>query len=117
MMTDQEIRKLPHKVVNGVAVALTADEIAQREAEIAAEAAIVRVPRQVTPLQARRALRAAGLLDQINAYVATQDADAQDAWEYATVIERNNPIIASAAAALGMTGEQIDGLFVAASKL
>jgi len=69
----------------------------------------------VTPLQARRALRAAGLLDAVEAWVAQQDDDAQDAWEYALQIERNNPMIAGAGAALGMTDAQIDALFVAAA--
>jgi len=75
----------------------------------------VSVPEQVTPLQARRALRAAGLFDAVAGWVAQQDADTQDAWEYATVIERDNALLAGAAAALGMTEEQIDQLFILAA--
>jgi hypothetical protein len=75
-------------------------------------------PLTVTPLQARRALRAAGLLPTVNAWVAAQaDEDIKDAWEYASIIERNGPLTTGAALALGLTDAQLDGLFLAASKL
>ena len=59
----------------------------------------------------RRALRQAGLLDVIQSWVAAAGADAQDAWEYATVFERDNRLIAAAAQSLGKTSAEIDGLF------
>lgn len=75
-------------------------------------------PLNVTPLQARRALRAAGLLATVNAWVAGQpDDDIRCAWEFASVIERNGPITVGAAAALGLTDAQLDGLFLAAAEL
>ena len=76
------------------------------------------VPVSITPLQARRALRAAGLLAIVNAWVASQaDEDIKDAWEFASVIKRHGPITVGAAAALGLTDAQLDGLFLAAAKL
>jgi hypothetical protein len=69
------------------------------------------VPESISPLQARKALRAVGLMDAVKAYVATLSEEEQEEWEYATEIRRNNHIIASGAAALEMTPEQIDDLF------
>lgn len=77
----------------------------------------VPIPQSVTPLQARKAINAAGLRSSIEAAVAASGQDAQDAWEYATVIERNNSIIASMAAGLGLTSTQIDDLFRTAATL
>jgi hypothetical protein len=73
------------------------------------------VPLSVTPLQMRKALRAAGLIDTVTNYVATLDDDSKDAWEYATEIERGNAIIAAGATALNMTSGQVDDLFRAAA--
>jgi hypothetical protein len=75
------------------------------------------VPASITPLQARRALRAAGLKEAADAHIATLPEEEQEAWEYATIVERTHPAILSAAAALGMTGEQLDELFLLGSTL
>jgi hypothetical protein len=71
----------------------------------------------VSPLQMRRALRAENLYNAIAAYVEQQDADTQDAWEYAVEIRRNDALIASAAAALGKTDVEVDDLFRLAASL
>lgn len=70
------------------------------------------VPATITPLQARKALRAAGLYNAVQNYVASLPEEAREEWEYATQIERNNTIIAGGAAALGMSSEQVDQLFI-----
>lgn len=75
------------------------------------------VPEAVTPVQFRRALRQAGLYDAVAAYVATQDADTQDAWEYAVTIPRSDALVARAAAGLGQSDEQVDDLFRLAATL
>lgn len=75
------------------------------------------VPEAVTPVQFRRALRRAGLYDLVTAYVATQDADTQDAWEYAVSIPRDDALVARAAAELGQSDEQVDDLFRLAATL
>jgi hypothetical protein len=69
------------------------------------------------PLQFRRALNQLNLRTQIEQYVHTLDTDSKDAWEYATVFERNNPIITSATQALNKSTEEVDDLFRLASSL
>ena len=75
------------------------------------------VPEAITPLQARRALRAADLLDAVNAWIATQPDDAQEAWEYCVEVRRNDALIAGAQEGLGLTSEQVDDLFRAGAAL
>ena len=77
----------------------------------------VPVPASITPLQARRALRAADLLDAVNAWIATQPDDAQEAWEYCIEVRRDSPLIAGAQEGLGLTDEQVDDLFRAGAAL
>jgi hypothetical protein len=64
----------------------------------------------------RLALLAAGVLDQVQA-IADGDPEASIVWEYATVITRNNPLIALLGGDNGFTLEQIDALFIAAMKV
>lgn len=100
------------KYVDGVAIEMTDQEIADFEASRAPGPDPV--PQTVTPRQARLALLAAGLLDQADAAVAAADRATQIAWEFATEIRRDNPIIAAMAAHLSLTSEQVDALFIAA---
>lgn len=74
------------------------------------------VPAEITALQARRALNAAGLRATVDAAVAASSQDVKDAWEYATIVKRDNAIIASMANALHLTSEQVDDLFRAGAK-
>jgi len=69
------------------------------------------VPEKITPLEARRALRVAGLLSAVNAWIATQPGDTQDAWEYCIEVRRDDRLVANAQDALGLTSEQVDDLF------
>ena len=85
--------------------------------EIAANLNGWRQSMAVSPLQMRRALRQQGLMDAVTAYVAVQDTDTQDAWEYAVEIRRDDALIASAADALGKTPIEIDDLFRLAASL
>ena len=71
----------------------------------------------VTPRQVRLALLAAGLLDAVDAYVATQPRARQLEWEYASEIRRDNALLSTAATALGMTSEQLQALFTQAATL
>lgn len=77
------------------------------------------VPSSVTPYQARMALLGAGLLAAVDALMADAGTDqaARIAWEYATAIERDSPFVVALAPALGLTEEQIDGLFIAAAAI
>lgn len=72
------------------------------------------VPAQVSMMQARRALLAAGLLDAVNSAVAQADAETQVTWEYATTVRRQSPFVETLAPALGLTSQQVDDLFRAA---
>jgi hypothetical protein len=69
----------------------------------------------VTPLQARRALAAAGLLPAVNAAVAASSADAQMAWEFATAIHRTDATILALAQTLNLSPAQLDSLFASAA--
>lgn len=69
------------------------------------------VPAEVTPLQMRRALNAAGLRATVEAAVAADDQETKDAWEFASTIRRDNALLAGMGTALGLTTEQIDNLF------
>lgn len=84
------------------------------EVDPALEAA-ARVPASVTPLQARRALLAAGLLDAVETAIEGADPETKLAWQYATAVERQSPFTLTLAAALNLTDAQVDDLFVNAA--
>ena len=80
------------------------------------------VPASVTMRQARLALLGAGLLDDVDAAIAAipdpaNRKAAEIEWEYATVIERNSPLVQSLAAGLGLTAADIDDLLTLAATL
>lgn len=64
--------------------------------------------------QAKAALHAAGLLNQVEAALSEDDAFAQLAWAEASEFRRTSPTMLSLAESLGMTDEQLDDLFRAA---
>ena len=72
--------------------------------------------KSVTPRQARIALLRAGMLDAINAAVASNQEWAIT-WEFATEVKRDDPMIAAVQELLGKTELEIDQLFIDASKL
>lgn len=74
------------------------------------------VPQSITPLQAKLQLLKLGLLDEVEALV-TGDRTTQLYWEYASIIERDNAVLLSMATQLGLTSEQVDDMFIEASKL
>jgi hypothetical protein len=90
---------------------------AEIEAEVARLQARADVPAHVSPLQMRRALRAAGLFDAVSSYVETMADEAREAWEYAVQIERGNALIAAAASVMGKTEAEVDDLFRLAATL
>ncbi|MBY3067468.1 hypothetical protein HFO74_29295 [Rhizobium laguerreae] len=71
----------------------------------------------VSARQFRLMLRRAGLLDQVKAWVAQQDGETQDAFEYSGTFVKDSPMMAAGFAAMGFTPLQIDGFFAAAAKL
>ena len=71
------------------------------------------VPQVVTNFQARAALLAAGLFDQVNEALLAQpiNSTARQAWEYANELTRNGTLVNSVSEALGLTSAQLDDLF------
>ena len=87
-----------------------------RPAKTAAEIlAAQRAAMVVSRAQARLALLAAGLLDDIEAAVAEGDRATQIAWADATTFRRDSPTLSAIAAAIGMSDDDIDDLFRAAA--
>jgi len=81
------------------------------------QAAPAPVPVAVTPLQARRALLAAGLLDGVESAAAAADTETRLAWQFSSSVERASPFVANLAAALKLTEAQVDDLFRQAAQL
>lgn len=96
-------------IVDGVPRAMTAEEIAARPA------AVTPIPQVVSMAQARITLRRATLLASVNTLIAAADAETQDAWEYATELRRDSPLVLTLAGALNLTSQQVDDLFTAAA--
>lgn len=69
------------------------------------------VPASVSPADFRIALDQLGLLDEVEAYVATLPKAAQIKWQWAVAIERDNALIAAAAQSENWSVEQIDEVF------
>ena len=67
--------------------------------------------------QARAALHQAGLLAQVDTFVASADPFVQIAWTDAIEFRRNSPTIAAMAQGLGLTDEQVDDLFRVAMRI
>jgi hypothetical protein len=75
------------------------------------------VPDFVTPRQVRLLLLQQGLLDQVEAMISGQDRAARITWEFAVEFRRDDPLLISLGTALGLTSQQIDEFFIAASAL
>ncbi len=97
---------------------IEADWLTMRDDEMRAR---VKAPQTVTMRQARIALLDAGLLEAVQASVATMPGTegerARIDWEYALEVRRDWPLIGYMAGDLGLTDEQVDGLFVAAAAI
>lgn len=77
-------------------------------------------PPPITSVSARQfklQLLAAGLLDQVDAWIAIQSKAVQIAYEYSGTFVLTEPMMAAGFAAMGFTEEQIDAFFEAAAQL
>ncbi|MBX4940998.1 hypothetical protein [Rhizobium binae] len=82
--------------------------------------AFVNAPPKVLSVSARQfrlMLRRSGLLDQVKAWVAQQDGETQDAFEYSGTFVKDSPMMAAGFAAMGFTSQEIDRFFAAAASL
>lgn len=79
------------------------------------------VPASVTMRQARLALFAAGKLVDVDTSIDTLPEPSRTAarieWDYSNELQRGNALVAALTPALGLTSEQVDALFIAASAL
>lgn len=72
---------------------------------------ILPVPETVSPTQMRLALLELDKLELVDGFVASQGAEVEIRWRYATEIRRDNATIAAGAALLDWSSEYIDELF------
>lgn len=75
------------------------------------------VPASVTPRQVRLLLLAQGLLESVEAMIASSTEDVRITWQYAQEFKRNDPLLTQLGANLGLTSEQIDQFFIDAAAL
>lgn len=73
-------------------------------------------PTSLTMKQARLALLDAGYLDVIEASMLTMPRESQIAWEFATTVDRTDPLTLSLAQSLGLDEIALDNLFIIGSK-
>lgn len=71
----------------------------------------------VTARQFKMQLVIAGLKAQVDAWIATQGELVQIAYEYSGSFVKSEPMMQAGFEALGFTNEQLEGFFLAASKL
>lgn len=77
----------------------------------------VQVPNEITPRQGRQALFLSGITDAMvvsamNTLPSPQKELALIEWEYSTAFVRANPLMNQMGAALGLTPQDIDNLFI-----
>ena len=79
------------------------------------------VPTEVTMRQARLALLENGLLANvqpaINSLPEPDKTKAQIEWDYSNALQRSNPFVDVLGAALGLSSQDLDDLFIQASAL
>lgn len=76
------------------------------------------IPQQVPMWAVRTVLQNDGLFDQAQALIeASTDNALKNVWEYGNFADRNSNAIAALAAALGLTSEQVDQMFIDANNL
>ena len=92
---------------------ITDEEAQAIQAEIEANQPVI-IP-DISMRQARLALLADGLLDDVEAALSTPEYKIW--WEYSTVVERNNYLVNDVLKILGKSDEEIDQMFIGASQL
>ena len=84
------------QVVNGIEVEMSAaEEIHLVAAQAAVIASLYQPPDQVSARQFKRQLLAVGLLDQVDAWIATQPRAVQIAYEYSGSFARTEPMMSA----------------------
>lgn len=79
---------------------------------------VVFIPTSITQRQCRLMLHKMDKYKEVVTFIENSEDDTiKIEWEYASTIERNNPLVSTLGEQLGLTKEQLDNLFVEASKL
>jgi hypothetical protein len=74
-------------------------------------------PTEVSPLQLKAALLAAGRLQAIEEAVAQADPLTQLAWKEASVFSRTSPLLRQMSASLAIADDEVDAIFRAAGRI
>jgi hypothetical protein len=90
--------------------------IMQVIAPYTAPAVAVVIPSQITMRQTRLYLLSIDLLDTVE-NIVSQNKAWQIEWEYASEVQRTNQLIIAMQEELQLTNQQVDEMFIAASKL
>lgn len=75
------------------------------------------IPSSISMRQCRLQLLADGLLDTVNNQVSAMDQASQISWEYATDVNRSDPLTGAMQIILGLNDAQMDAMFLSASRL
>lgn len=77
-------------------------------------AVFVKIPQEVSVIQAKLAIIDAGLMPDVEAFISTLSAREWLYWNTSLSFKRDHPMIEKARIALGITKQQIDDLFLLA---
>lgn len=96
--------------------------LSQYIAPYGAKEVIIEVPQTITVRQAREQLIKLGLITQVQTSIDSivdpmQKAIVQNYWEYSIDFKRDNELLIGLASSLGLTSEDLDTMFIEASKL
>lgn len=82
---------------------------------------VIIIPQEITMRQARLALLDIGLLANVQTAINTlpepDKTKAQIEWEYSNALQRDNLFVTTLGTALGLSSDDIDNLFITASRL
>lgn len=82
---------------------------------------VKQVPQQIDMAQARLALLSRGLLDRVVAEIEAMEepfrSKAKIEWEFRVTIRRDNPLVLTLGALLGLSADHLDDLFILAATL
>lgn len=73
------------------------------------------IPHEITMRQAELALREAGYLAAVKAWVSVLDGDLESYWVRSQTVRRDHAFVESARVELGLTQQDMDGLFILAA--
>lgn len=104
-----------------VGVDWTDEQAAQAVSECVWQQQRALIPESVDMAQARLALLGAGLLSSVDDAIAAmpepERSAAQIEWEFRATVRRDSSLVAYLSTAIGLTGEQVDALFVSACRM